>query len=303
MRQPAVLGRQHAALLLHRRHLAPDLVQVHRGEDAELVLQLAETAEQRGRAHVRRPGGQAGVHPAAGGAVPALVEPRDALEPAVAERAVDVERPRLADRRPRPVPGPLAQEQPQAGVGQRPGVAVDPGAFLERQRGAAADRLQRAEQHHHPLLVGAERGRGQRRQAAGERRRVRGREVLVDPAREHTGEVGVRVGQAGQHGAAATVDALGGGMARERLGRGTDLRDAALVHDQRGAVVDGAGVVGGDDRGVVDDGDGHAQARGGRIAATGVGSSSGSTGISMIAGLPPANAALTASPTWSGCST
>ena len=84
---------------------------------------------------------------------------------------------------------------------------------------------------------------------------------------------------------------------RERLGGGTDGGDAAAVHDQGGAVVDRAGVVGGDDRGVVDDGDGHAQARGGRIAATGVGSSSGSTGTSMMAGDPHAKVAATASPT------
>jgi hypothetical protein len=154
-----------------------------------------------------------------------------------------------------------------------------------------------AEQHHHALVLRAQRRRGQRGQAAGERRRVRGREVLVDAARQDTAEVGVRVGQAGQHRTAAAVDAFGRRVVRERFGRGADGGDAAAVDDQGGAVVDRAGVVGGDDRGVVNDGDGHAQAWVGRIAATGVGSSSGSMGTSMTAGVPPAKAAATASPT------
>lgn len=40
-----------------------------------------------------------------------------------------------------------------------------------------------------------------------------------------------------------------------------------------------------------------------RAAVAGVGNSSGSIGISTIAGLPHVSAARTASPTWSGCST
>ena len=48
-------------------------------------------------------------------------------------------------------------------------------------------------------------------------------------------------------------------------------------------------------------GGGHAFAR--LTAATGVGNSSGSIGISTIAGLPHPSAAFIASATWSGCST
>jgi hypothetical protein len=298
-----VLGRRHAALLLDRRHLAPDLVQVHRGQDPQAVLQLARAAEQLGRGHVGRPHGQPRPDPAIGHAVPAPVQGGDTLEPGLAERAVDLERARLADRRPATIPRALAQEQAQAGVGEGVGVRVDPAALLERQRGAAADGLERAEPDHRPLLVRRELRRGQGRQAADEGRRVRGRKVLVDAARENAGEVCVRVGQAGEDGPPATVDTLGVRMASEHLGRGPERGDAAAGHGDRGVVVDRPRLVGGDDRRVVNDDVGRAHGFGRLMAATGVGSSSGSMGTSTIAGLPAANASRITSPTWSGCST
>jgi hypothetical protein len=114
----------------------------------------------------------------------------------------------------------------------------------------------------------------------------------------------VRVGEAGEDRAAAPVHSRGAGVAREDVGRRAERHDAAALDGERRVVVDRAGVVAGDDGGVVDDGDAGAHARGARVtAATGTGNSSGSIGISTIAGLPQAKAAVTASPTWSGCST
>jgi len=63
----------------------------------------------------------------------------------------------------------------------------------------------------------------------------------------------VRVGEAGQDRAGAPIDALGLGIAREQLGRGPDGGDATALDDQRGAVVNRAGLVAGDDRRVVDE--------------------------------------------------
>src|SRR2546425_9842065 len=114
--------------------------------------------------------------------------------------------------------------------------------------------------------------------------------------------MGVGVGEAGKDPAAAGVHALGVGTPRQHLGARPQRADSTVLDEERGLVEDRAGLVAGDDRGVVeDDRRAHAFAR--LTAATGVGNSSGSIGISTIAGLPQANAVLTASATWSGCST
>jgi len=63
----------------------------------------------------------------------------------------------------------------------------------------------------------------------------------------------VRVGEARQDRAAGDMDALGGCIPRGHVGRGTQGGDPVVVHDEGGVGVDRVGVVGGDDRGAVDD--------------------------------------------------
>ena len=229
-----VLRRQHAARLPHGGDLPPDLVQMHGGQHVELILQLAQAPEQLGRAHVGRPRPNAG-------------------EAGLGECGIALEWPRLADRRLRAVPGALAQHQAQPARGHRLGVAVEPGAFLEHERRPAANGLERAQQRHDALLVGSQLRQRQRRQAAGEGWRVRWREILVDAARQHTGEVRVGVGETGEDRAAHAVDELGARVAGADVGRRTDQRDTAVVHGQPGVVVDRAGLVAGHDGGAVDD--------------------------------------------------
>jgi len=220
---------------------------------AELGLQLAQAVEQIGRAHVGRPGRQAGAETTVGLAVPPSVKLLDPLEAALRELRIELERARLADRRVRAVPRPLAQHQAQARVGERARIAVEPGALLQHQGGAAPDRFDRAQQRHDTLFVRAQRGQRQRRQAAGERRRMRGREVLVDPAGQDAREVRVRVRKAGKDCAPAAVDALGVRVARGQLGARAEFGDAAVAHGDRGVVEDRAALVRGDDRRVVDE--------------------------------------------------
>src|SRR5687767_3186161 len=121
-----IVGRQQRVPLLHGGDLAPHLVQVHAGDDIELVLQLSQPAQERGRAHVGRPGGEADRHAAAVGAVPARVQRANALDGVIPEPRVLLERPRLPDRGVGPVPRALAEHQPQTGVDEPAGVALEP---------------------------------------------------------------------------------------------------------------------------------------------------------------------------------
>ena len=188
-------GRE-TALLRDRRHLAPDLVEVHRRDRPELGLELAQSAEKPGGAQVGRPGREPCLNAAAALAVPEGVEFSDAGQPGLRERRIDPEWAGLADRRVRAVPRALAQDQAKARVGERAGVASQPGALLEDERGPTPDRFERAEDGHDALLVRRELRERERRQAARERGRVRGREVFVDAPRQHAREMRVRVREA-----------------------------------------------------------------------------------------------------------
>src|SRR5438876_370795 len=87
------------------------------------------------------------------------------------------------------------------------------------------------------------------------------------------------------------IDARARSQPRQHLGARPQRDDAAALDQQGGVVEDRAGVVAGDERGVVQrERRGHAFAR--LTAAAGTGNSSGSIGISTIAGLPHASAAL-----------
>ena len=133
------------------------------------------------------------------------------------------------------------------------GIVVDVVGILERQRGAAAQRLERAQLRHGAALVGVHVGQRDGRETAGEGRLVRRREVLEHAARQGHGEVRVDVGEARHDHLARAVDFLGGGIARQDLGAGPDRRDAIAFDGDRGAVVHGVAIVDGGDRGVVND--------------------------------------------------
>ena len=256
-----VLGGQAVAMRLHRRDLAPDLVAMDGGPGVELLLQRAQVLQQLGRAHVGRPGRGGDADAAVRLAVPLLVGVLDGPEMALAQRAVELEGRGIADRGADPVIGALAQQEAHAGAGQRLGVVVDVVGVLQHQRGAAAQRLERAEQRHGAALVGRHVGQRDGRQAAGEGRLVRRREILEHAARQGHGEMRVHVGEARHHHLARAVDLLGGGMARQDLGAGPDRGDAVAVDGDRRAVVQRVLVVDGGDHGVVDD-DGHGFPRG-----------------------------------------
>ena len=175
------------------------------------------------------------------------------LQVPLAQRAVELEGRRIADRGADPVVGALAQQEAQAGLGQRLGIVVDVVGILQHEGGAAAQRLERAQLRHHAALVGRHVGQRDGRQAAGEGRLVRRREILEHAARQGHGEMGVDVGEARHDHLARAVDPLGGGIARQDLGVWADRGDAIAVDRDRGVVVDRVAIVDGGDRGVVDD--------------------------------------------------
>src|SRR5205085_6490454 len=92
----------------------------------------------------------------------------------------------------------------------------------------------------------------QRREAAGERRRVGRREILVDPARQDTRQVRVRVREPRQDHAAARLDALERRVPCENLLGGSHRADACVVDDEGAVGIERAGVVAGDDGRAVD---------------------------------------------------
>ena len=248
-----VLGGQPVAMRLDGRDLAPDLVEMDGDPGVELLLQGAHVLQQLRRAHVGRPGRHGDAHAAVGLAVPVAEIALDGLEVPLAERAVELVGRRIADRGADPVVGALAQQEAHAGVSQRAGIVVDVVGILERQRGAAAQRLQRAQLGHRPALVGVHVGQRDGREAAGEGRLVRRREVFEHAARQGHGEMGVDVGEARHDELARAVDPLGGGIAGQDLGRLADRRDAIAIDGDRRVVVDGVAIVDGGDRGVVND--------------------------------------------------
>ena len=124
---------------------------------------------------------------------------------------------------------------------------------LEHERNAAAQALERAELRHDAPLGGRHVGQRDRRQAAGERRRVRRREVLEHAARQGHGEMGVGVGESRHHHLAAAVDAVGRGIARLEVGIRADRGDFLALDRDRSAVMHRVVVVAGDDDGVMDD--------------------------------------------------
>ena len=202
-----ILGRQPVAMRLHRGDLAPDLVEMDGHPGAELLLQRAQVLEQLGRAHVGRPGRDGDADAAVGLAVPFGEGLLDRLDVLLAERTVELEGRRIADRGADPVVGALAEQEAQARLAQGLGVVVDVVGILEHEGDAAAQALERAELRHHAALVGRHVGQRDRRQAAGEGRLVRRREVLEHAARQGHGEMGVGVGEARHHHLAAPVDA------------------------------------------------------------------------------------------------
>ena len=150
-----IFGRLAVAYLFDRGDLAPDLVEVDGRDRVELVLQGAQLAQQVGRAHVGRPGRNADGDAAVARAMPLRVQrfgPGDAV---VAERRVDIERSGIADIALGLVPGFLAQQQAQSGVGDALRVILDVAAVFERRRRAAADRFQRGEPHHRDHFIPA----------------------------------------------------------------------------------------------------------------------------------------------------
>jgi hypothetical protein len=232
-----ILGRQPVAMGLHRRDLAPDLVEMDGHPGAEPLLQRAQLVEQLRRAHVGRPGGDRDADTAIGLAVPlaeGLFDGGDVLLP---QRAVELERRGIADRGAGPVVGALAEQEAQAGRGRALGVVVDVVGILEQEGDAAAQAFERAQLRHHAPLVGRHVGQRDRRQAAGERRLVRRREILEHAARQGHGEMGVGVGEARHHHAAAPVDPIRRGIARRQLGVRSDRGDLPALDRDRGAVV------------------------------------------------------------------
>ena len=194
-----ILGRQPVAMRLHRRDLAPDLVEMDGHPGAELLLQRAQVLEQLGRAHVGRPGRDGDADAAVGLAVPFGEGLLDRLDVLLAERTVELVGRRIADRGADPVVGALAEQEAQARLAQRLGVVVDVVGILEHEGDAAAQALERAELRHHAPLVGRHVGQRDRRQAAGEGRLVRRREILEHAACQGHGEMGVGVGEARHH--------------------------------------------------------------------------------------------------------
>ena len=230
-----VLRRQAVAMCLHRRDLAPDLVEMDGDPGAELALQGAEVLEQLGRAHVRRPGRDGDADAAVRLAVPFGEGPLDRRHVLLAHGAVELERCRIADCRAGPVIGAFAEQETQAAAGQCFGVVVDVAGILQHEGDAAAQALERAELRHHPRLV-------------------RRRQVLEHAARQGHGEMGMGVGEARHHHAAAPVDPLGRRIALLQLGIRPDRGDPGAVDRDRGAVMHRVLVVAGDDHGIVDDG-------------------------------------------------
>ena len=85
---------------------------------------------------------------------------------------------------------------------------------------------------------GVERRQGQRRQAAGEGRLVRRRQILVDAARQGHVQVGVHVGKAWHDGLARAVDFFRLRVAGQHLLAGSDRRDAVSLNRHRTVVDD-----------------------------------------------------------------
>ena len=247
-----VLGRQAVAMGAHRGHLAPDLVEMDGDARVELFLQRAQVLQQLGRAHVGRPGRDGDAHPTVGLAVPVAMVPLDVPDVILAQRAVELIRRRIADRGADAVVGAFGEQETHAGIGQGAGVMIDVVGIFQHVRGAAAQRLQRAQQCKGPAFVGSHLGQRDGRQAAGEGRLVRGREVLEHAARQGHGEMRVDVGEAWHDELAAAVDLLGRGIARQHLGAGADGGNAVALDGNGGLVVDAVGIVDGDDGGVVD---------------------------------------------------
>jgi hypothetical protein len=247
-----ILGRQPAAHRPDGGDLAPELVQVHGSDAAQPVLQGAQLSKQRRRAHVGRPGGDTHRDAAVGGAVPSGVQLLDPAHAALGEARVDLEAALIANAAPGLVPGPLAQEEPKSGIGDRRGIALDVGAVLEHRRSPAPQRLEcRQPAHGHPL-VGREVRRREWRQPAGEGRFVGRREVLVDPFGDDQGEMRVDVRKARHHELAASVDRLGvREPGQDRVGR-PDRGDPIALDRERGTVEDRVVGIDGDQRRVAD---------------------------------------------------
>ena len=235
--------------------LAPDLVEMDRGPGVELHLQRPQVAQQLGRAHVRRPGGDRDAQPALGLAVPFVERVFDQLEMLLAERAVELVRGGIADLGADPVEGADAQHEAHPRVGQGLRIVAGVGAVLEDQGRAAAQGFERAQLRHRLHLLRRHLRRRNRRQAAGEGRLVRRRQVLEHAARDSHGEMRVHVGEARHHHLVGAVDPLRAGVALHYVRRRTDGGDAVAVDGDRGVVVHRVIVVHGDDGGVMDDSD------------------------------------------------
>ena len=187
-------------------------------------------------------------------AVPLVECVLDDPEVLLAQRAIEPVGRRIADRGADAVICPFAEQRPQASVGQGAGIVVDVVGVFERQRGAAAHRLERAQLRHHAPFIGCHVGQWDRREAAGKGWPVRRREVLEHAACERHGEMRVDVGEARHDHLAPAVKSFGGGVARQQVGARTDRRDAIAFNCNRAVVVDGVAIIDGDDRGIVDNG-------------------------------------------------
>ena len=116
-----VLGRQPVAVRLDGRDLAPDLVEMDGGPGAELLLQRAQVAAAARASTCRapRPRRRCGCGPSA---LPFHLREGvlDGREMALAQRAVELEGRRIADRGAGPVVGALAQQEAHAGCRPAP---------------------------------------------------------------------------------------------------------------------------------------------------------------------------------------
>ena len=228
-----VFRRQAAALGLDGCDLAPDLVEVDGGDGIELLLQGAHVAQQFRRAHVGSPGGDADADAPLGAAVPLAVQGLDALQAALAQLAVELERRGVPDRALGLVPGPLGQQKAQAACSQILSVALDAGGVLEDGGGAATNGLEHGQLTEDGKFIRVERRQGQRRQAAGEGRLVWRRQILVDAARQGHVQVGVDVGKAWHDGLARAVDFFRLRIAGQHLLAGSDRGDAVSLNRHR----------------------------------------------------------------------
>ena len=227
------LGRQAVAMSAHGRHLAPDLIEVDGDAGIELLLQRAQILQQLRRAHVGRPGRDGDAHAPVGLAVPVAMVPLDVLDVTLPQRAIELVGRGIADRGADAVVGALGQQEAHAGIGQSLRIMIDVVGILEHMRGAAAQRLEGTQQRKGTALVRSHVGQRDRRQAARERRLVRGRQVLEHAARQGHREMRVDVGEARHHEFAGAVDLLGRGILRQHVGARSDGGDAIALDGDR----------------------------------------------------------------------